>query len=212
MGNTLLSDEEIVPALQALFKEAIDLSCSEDGVEDLAVNAALELLPSEQFDIAETVNNDSSNENIMKLSEYQDVPTTIVETNYQEQETVVQQHQAKVRAKMTLNYSKNHTVRVFKEGDIITLQVPCKDRAATDSKRITGLIIKIPHPGKHQIQTKYGILKCLEGTKDLNGVAEENWDNCKNMLKDAPITLITLLKATSKDSTSTRINVSCFYQ
>ncbi|KAI9680133.1 MAG: hypothetical protein M1829_001370 [Trizodia sp. TS-e1964] len=113
---------------------------------------------------------------------------------------------------MAQNYSKNHKVRVFKEGDIITLRVPREDRAATNSKQISGQIIGIPHPGKHRIQTKYGILKCLEGTKDMNGVPEDDCEDWITIFENAFSETITLHKAAAMDSTSTRINVSCSCQ
>lgn len=230
---TRVSAEDV--ALLALTETAIDEACAAEGPFDPAINAALEFLPVESEGQAESNNpgrrfqdgeatdvvpdssdrsgNEEDNDESPPKPFYPSlIDPALIQANHNVRESAVQQHQAKVRGRMALQYSKNHKVRVFKEGDVISLKVPREDRAATDSKRITGIVLRIPHDGKHRIQTKFGILKCLENTRDLNGVPEEDWADWKNTLGGAPTKIITLHGAAAKDSTSTRINVSCSCQ
>ena len=63
-----------------------------------------------------------------------------------------------VRERMATRYNKRQNVEIFEVGDIISVGIPHKDRAKTDNKRLYCRIIAKPHPDRHQLLSKYGIL------------------------------------------------------
>ena len=58
--------------------------------------------------------------------------------------------------------------KYFVVGDIISVGIPREDRTKTDdNKRLYCRIIAKPHPDRHQLLSKYGILIGLYPTKAL---------------------------------------------
>lgn len=79
-----------------------------------------------------------------------------------------QDFQEGVRTRMKQKYSRNHRVIIFQPEDIVTLRIPKEDRAATDNHQVVVMIKRIPHEGRHEIQTRFGVLDRLYPTGELN--------------------------------------------
>ena len=123
--------------------------------------------------------------------------------------TRVQEFQEGVRTRMKNKYAQNHKVVVFQENDIVTLRIPKEDRAATDNHRVVVMIQSIPHKGRHQIQTRFGILDRLYPTGELNAVPLVDQKHYKADLLAAPFKSISLHAVVGKIATSNKVAVSC---
>lgn len=98
---------------------------------------------------------------------------------------------------------------VYQENDIVTLRIPKEDRAATDNHRVVVMIKSIPHEGRHQIQTRFGILDRLYPTGELNAVPLVNQKYYKADLLAALFKSISLHAVAGKIATSNKVAVSC---
>lgn len=123
--------------------------------------------------------------------------------------TRVQEFQEGVRTRMKNKYARNHKVVVFQENDIVTLRIPKEDRAATDNHRVVVMLKSILHEGRHQIQTRFGILDRLYPTGELNAVPLVDQKHYKADLLAAPSKNISLHAVAGKIATSNRVAVSC---
>ena len=121
--------------------------------------------------------------------------------------TRVQEFQEGVRIRMKNKYARNHKVVVFQENDIVTLRIPKEDRAATDNHRVVVMIKSIPHEGRHQIQTTFGILDRLYPTGELNAVPLVDQKYYKADLLAAPSKSISLHTIAGKIATSSKVAV-----
>lgn len=86
----------------------------------------------------------------------------------------VQDFQEGVRTRMKQKYARNQKLITFEPDDIVTLRIPKEDRAATDNHRVVVMVKSIPHEGRHQLQTKFGILDRLYPTGELNVIPNSN--------------------------------------
>ena len=71
------------------------------------------------------------------------------------------------------------------------------------------MIKSIPHEGRHQIQTKFGILDQLYLAGELNVMSSVDQGGYKKDFLGASIKLITLHSVAAKNSTSSKVAVSC---
>lgn len=92
---------------------------------------------------------------------------------------------------------------------IVTLRIPKEDRAATDNHRVVVMIKSILHEGRHQIQTRFGILDRLYPTEELNAVPIVDQKYYTADLFAAPSKSISLLAMAAKIADSNRVAVSC---
>ena len=91
-----------------------------------------------------------------------------VEANIQDKIQVgVTTRGAIIQERMAIRYNKRHNVEIFEVGDIISICIPREDKAKIDNKRLYCRIIARPHPDRHQLLSKYGILIGLYPTKAL---------------------------------------------
>ena len=121
----------------------------------------------------------------------------------------VQDFQEGVKTRMKQRYARNHKVITFEPDDIVKLHIPKKDRAATDNHRVVVMIKSIPHEGRHQIQTKFGILDRLYPTGEFNVIPCVDQDSYRKDFLGVPTKLITLNAVAVKVGTSNKIAVSC---
>ena len=68
--------------------------------------------------------------------------------------------------RMATRYNKCHNVEIFEIGDIISVGISREDRAKTDNRRLYCRIIARPHPHRHKLLSKYGILIGLYPTNE----------------------------------------------
>ena len=104
---------------------------------------------------------------------------------------------------------RNHEVITFEQDDIVILRIPKDDRAATDHDRVVVMIKSIPHEGRHQIKTKFGILDRLYPTGELNVISSVDQDGYRKDFLGASTKLITLHSVAAKIDTSNKVAVSC---
>ena len=104
--------------------------------------------------------------------------------------------------------------KYFVVGDIISVGIPREDRTKTDdNKRLYCRIIAKPHPDRHQLLSKYGILIYLYPTKALqraSPMVEHEFPllNAEDIERQEKITLA---NAARQASASVRISVSSTY-
>lgn len=110
---------------------------------------------------------------------------------------------------MKNKYARNHKVVVFQENDIVTLQISKEDRAATDNHRVVVMIKSIPYEGRHQIQTRFGILDRLYPTGELNAITLVDQKYYKADLLAAPSKSVSSHAVAGKITTSNKVAVSC---
>lgn len=110
---------------------------------------------------------------------------------------------------MKQKYTRNHNVITSEPDDIIILHIPKEDRAATNNHRVVVMVKSIPHEGRHQIQTKFGILDRLYPTGEFNVIPSVDQDSYRKVFLGAPIKLITLHAVAAKIRTSNKVAVSC---
>lgn len=67
----------------------------------------------------------------------------------------------------------------------------------------------IPHEGRHQIQTKFGILDRLHPTGELNVIPSVDQDIFRKDFLGAPAKLIKLHAVAAKIGISNKVAVSC---
>lgn len=115
----------------------------------------------------------------------------------------------KAREKMVKKYSKSHQIEVFSPGDIVTVHLPKGTRTSTDTKSIWGEVIAQEHPHRYRIQTKWGVLKLLVPTKELNRVDNLVANSLDPSEYKGPSTSIHLSEAAKRASTSVRVVISC---
>ena len=115
----------------------------------------------------------------------------------------------RARAKMVQKYSRKHKIEVFVPGDVIALNLPAGTKTSTDNKRIWAKVIAEEHPGRYRLQTKWGILKTLVPTRELNRVKKVIADSLEMEEYMGPSTSILLSTAALKASSSIRVVISC---
>lgn len=121
----------------------------------------------------------------------------------------VQEKNKRNREKMIQKYSKQHTVVIFKAGDLAMLRIPKDDLAPTDNRRIACLILDVPYYNRYKLRMKYGIITHLYPTGQLNTVPEELQAEMKEEIlkgskEELPLHTIALLA-----STADRVGISC---
>ena len=60
---------------------------------------------------------------------------------------------------MIYKYGKQHTIEQFKNKDVVTLTIPCEDRASTNNLQVSALIIAVFHENQFQLPTEHDILE-----------------------------------------------------
>ncbi|KAA8892790.1 hypothetical protein FN846DRAFT_896549 [Sphaerosporella brunnea] len=123
-------------------------------------------------------------------------------------EREVQRHAKRARERACQKYSKQHTIKAFVPGDLVSLKVPREDRAATDSLRIFCRVLAMPHPNCYKLQTAYGVLSTHYPVSMLLRVPAAAATNIQIPSAETGIT-ISLHQAAAKSSISERISVSC---
>ena len=126
----------------------------------------------------------------------------------------IRHHQEGCRKQIAKKYNKRHTITTFQENDIVTLAIPKEDRANTDLSRLMAKIVKIPHPDRHQLVTKFGILDRHYPTGQLNRVPSANAAEWKPQFdayeqQYAKAKPITLHEAARHHGMADRITISC---
>lgn len=89
----------------------------------------------------------------------------------------IRKKQAVCRNMMAKKYNGTHLIYFFKIGDIVTVAVPAKDCAVTDSPRMEARIVGIPHKNRYQLQIEYETLTNSYPTSELNLVPQELLDS-----------------------------------
>ena len=112
---------------------------------------------------------------------------------------------------MAKKYNAAHLIHTFKNGDIVTVAIPAKDRAVNDAPRMEARIIDIPHENRHTLQTEYGVLTNSFTTSELNQVPAELAGPLQRKLTDIslPSTQFTIHKAAALRSPALTVPVKC---
>lgn len=121
----------------------------------------------------------------------------------------VQDFQEGVRTRMKQKYSRNHKVVIFQPEDIVTLRIPKEDRAATDNHRVVVMIKSIPHEGRHEIQTRFGVLDRFYPTGELNIIPSVDQESYRSSFIGVPTKPISLHAVAAKIGTSNKVAVHC---
>ena len=110
---------------------------------------------------------------------------------------------------MAKKYNAAHLIHTFKNGDIVTVAIPAKDRAVNDAPRMEARIIDIPHENRHTLQTEYGVLTNSFTTSELNQVPAELAGPLQRKLTDIslPSTQFTIHKAAALRSPALTVPV-----
>lgn len=117
-----------------------------------------------------------------------------------------------VRASMVLRYGQQHAIERFQQRDLVTVKIPREDRAATDNRCLSCLVLANPYADRYQLQSCYGVLKSHFPTRELMRVPPDmvNESRQKILSHGSQINRkITLHQAAALASTSDRIGVSC---
>ena len=113
------------------------------------------------------------------------------------------------KGKMVQKYSRKHKIEVFVPGDVIALNLPPGTKTSTDNKRVWAKVIAEEHPNRYRLQTKWGILKTLVPTRELNRVKKVLEDSLDQDEYMGPSTPILLSQVALKASSSIRVVISC---
>lgn len=115
----------------------------------------------------------------------------------------------KNREKMMQKYGNQHTIVTFKAGDLAMLRIPKDDLAPTDNRRISCLVLDVPHYNRHKLRTKYGIITHLYPTGQLNTVPEELQQGIKEEIIKGPLDELPLRTIALLASSADRVGISC---
>jgi hypothetical protein len=121
------------------------------------------------------------------------------------QHEAVRANQAQANARAIRQYSKQHTIRVFSQGDKVSIAVPRLDRTSTDDKRVFGKVLDMPKDDRYEIITPYGILDRLYPTNQLLPLDESIEVN----IPSGNVSKVSLHFVAAKESSSGTIMVHC---
>jgi len=105
------------------------------------------------------------------------------------------------------DHKKNKKTTVYQVGDQVTIRIPTIDRAATNFKRLPGVVaaLKSYNGQMHRILTEYGVLNDWYGADDLEkllaGHIDVNLDDFKKHPDDVPTISLTSAAALQASNT-----------
>lgn len=91
---------------------------------------------------------------------------------------------------MMQKYTRQHLIKHFDIGDIVSLKVPREDRTSTDNRRLFGRILEEPYSHRYKVLTSSGIIKRLIPTKELSIVDKTLWSDITILTTTKEVTFI----------------------
>jgi hypothetical protein len=113
------------------------------------------------------------------------------------------------KGKIVQKYAKKQKIKSFVQGDIMALNLPKGTTTSTDNKRVWAKILAKEHPNRYRLQTKWGVLKTLVPTRELNRAARLVADSIDPAEYKGGNKRILLSLVALKASLSVRVAISC---